>query len=587
MADSVDAQGAGGEGPNEPAEVALAPSDAAQARRRSRTLALWGVLAVIAVAAGAVVVGSAGDDDPPRLPIALGAGGDGAGRAESATASADMAMLAWITYVAGDDLPRLGDDGAAYKLSGEVTEDQVRELADRLGVDGDPTERDGVWQITGDGGFVEVYPGGGGQWWFSDVDPSAIGGGTSGSAGSAIACSSDEAECEDLKLREEAAAREAEASAGAATTLVEPCPPDADCDFPTPEPITPPEDLPSEAEARQIALDLFDGLGVDMDDAELTVDGPSDAWYVNVQPRIDGMLASGLYFYASVGSEGHITSAGGVLNTPERLGDYPVLDTHEAIDRLNEQQGAFMGGSGVGLAVDDGMCTAVPNEDGSVTEECAEVASEEPTTTVGAAGQSGCAVAVDEAGNTTEECSTDGVGVDCAAATDTTAVAAEAGEAVPTSVPLDAPVDPDTPVASDQPATSDVDPATDPATGCTPYYPPAEPTEVVLHEAEEILVLVGAFDESGDSYLVPGYRMEGDDGHVVEVAAVDDDSLLPPPIVIDEPQPGEPGTTDPGAARCAEIEPGPDGAVPEICLDPNSVPPAEPVEDLPAEGAVP
>ena len=54
-----------------------------------------------------------------------------------------------------------------------------------------------------------------------------------------------------------------------------------------------------------------------------------------------------------------------------------------------------------------------------------------------------------------------------------------------------------------------------------------EPQEVVLHEAERILVLIGANDGSGDAYLVPGYRMRGGDEWVVDVPAVDDESLLP------------------------------------------------------------
>ncbi len=63
---------------------------------------------------------------------------------------------------------------------------------------------------------------------------------------------------------------------------------------------------------------------------------------------------------------------------------------------------------------------------------------------------------------------------------------------------------------------------------CGPYpTEPMEPQEVVLHEAERILVLIGANDGSGDAYLVPGYRMRGGDEWVVDVPAVDDESLLP------------------------------------------------------------
>jgi hypothetical protein len=74
---------------------------------------------------------------------------------------------------------------------------------------------------------------------------------------------------------------------------------------------------------------------------------------------------------------------------------------------------------------------------------------------------------------------------------------------------------------------------------------PPEPTEVVLHGAERILVVLMASDGSTDRYAVPGYRMTGDDGAVVEVPSVDDDSLLPTTTVA---PPDDSTTTDGGPA---------------------------------------
>ena len=528
MTDSMD------DGELLPDDVAPVPAPEAT-RPRRRVLALWGVLAVLALGAGALAIRS-GDDDPPKLPVALGAAGGARSEAMGAPAAADMSMLAYVHYVAGDDLPLLGGDGPAYKLSGAVDEDRVRDLADALGLEGDVKKTEGGWVVDdGDGGHLEVYAGGGGSWWYTP-DFVSEGGGVAGSTGSSTGSAG--ATEEDLKRREEEAAAVAASEEPTTTVAVAPapdCPPDADCAYPEPEPFTPPADLPSKDEAQSIALDLFRSAGLDVDDAKVTVDGPYESWYVQVDPRVDGRLASGYAYTASIGSKGKITSAGGTLNAPERLGDYPVLDTRKAIDRLNTQYGGAER-----FAADDCIETSSNGD----TVRCSSAGAAAPT--------------------------------DLLCATPTTLADPAATEDVPPPTkPLD---DPDGSVSSGDPTVSSVPPE------CVPSEPP-EPVEVVLHEAEEILVMVSAFDESGDAYLVPGYRMTGDDDHLVEVAAVDDDSLLPEPEpVAPAPQPADdPGATEPGTGRCAPVEPGPDGAVPDICLDPQSTPPAEPTE-APAPG---
>lgn len=126
------------QGTNEGDELTLAPVNVIS---RKRPKALWGVLAAVAVAAGALAVTSGGGEDAaaPLLPIALGS--PGAGR--QAEAAADS-MLAWVTYVPGDDLPALGGEAPAYKLSGTVDEAQVRALADALGLDSNVEDRKSV-----------------------------------------------------------------------------------------------------------------------------------------------------------------------------------------------------------------------------------------------------------------------------------------------------------------------------------------------------------------------------------------------------------------------------------------------------------
>ena len=100
-----------------PSELTLEPATVVRTRRPR---ALWAVLAAVGLAAGALVVTSAGDDGTqrPGLPVALGSA---IGRPVEGAMAADS-MLAWITYVAGDDLPALGGEAPAYRLRGDVDE---------------------------------------------------------------------------------------------------------------------------------------------------------------------------------------------------------------------------------------------------------------------------------------------------------------------------------------------------------------------------------------------------------------------------------------------------------------------------------
>jgi hypothetical protein len=434
------------------------PEEPAPSPRRRPLLVLWGVLAVLAVAVGGIVVAGGGDDDPPKLAIALGAGGSLA-EADAATAGGASSMAAWVHYVAGADLPALGGTGPAFRLSGDVTLEGLREVAAVLGVDGHPVEEppgSGAWAVTGsDGSLLGAGPHGGGGWWYTSGSLTAAtrgdGGGTSASP------------------------------AG--------CAPDGACPepFPAPEPFVPPADLPTEQEARRIALDLFEHLGVDVAGAQVTVEGPGDAWYVSLEPPVEGLVVAGYAFHAAVGSKGEVVSAGGLLNRPTKLGDYPTVDTGAAVDRLNEQSSGFGDGREPGVAID--------------AAECATTGGAEPAPHPGSVSADG---------------------------------------------------------------------------GCAPAAP-AGPTEVVLHEAERILVVVPAFDDTSEGYLVPGYRFRGDEIGWVDVVAVDDDSLLPPPVEDQPlPEPGErpvdgPAAVD-GAPGCAPPSPGPDGAAPDICLDPGAPP---------------
>lgn len=489
--------------------------------KRPRRRALWGVLAVVAMVAGALAVTAGGDDEElPTLPVALGAASaerDSAAGTMAAPETADMRM-AWVTYVAGEGLPELGGEGPAYRLGGTVDEDRVRALAAALGLDGELRQEDGYWHLEGDDAVLEVYEGG--SWWFSiqryEIQPAEGGGGAPGcEPGPNVDCGIVEPDAADAPPTTIAGSS---AGAGASCTTAEaadgtkveecvatdePCPPDGDCPVPLPAPVepTPPADLPSEDDAREIALDLLRETGMDVDDAKVTVDGPYDAWYVNVEPTIDGLPVSGLFSSVSVGSKGAITNASGNLATAELIGDYPLIDTRAAIDRLNEQQGSW-------FAYGPDAPLGAPG-----------TASSRPAVAIAEdAAVGGCA----EQPDGSEACSFEDVGqpIDCVE-----------------PAPL--------PPEGDDVATTIV-------SDCS--YPEPEPIEITLHDAERVLVWLPSFDGSADSYLLSGYRFSGDDGAVVEVAAIADESLAPtttvPPTETTIP-PDEPTTADP-----SRLEPG-------------------------------
>ena len=542
------------QGTHEVDELTLPPATVISRRRPK---ALWGVLAAVAVAAGALAVTSAGNHSPtPLLPIALGGGG---GR-EAAPMAADSSFAAWVTYVAGDGLPALGGEAPAYRLAGNVDEAQVRALADALGVAGEVVQDGSSWRVSApSGGTLEVYEGAGASWWYSSMSPdepvpaSGASGGSGGSTGGGCDPIADcivplpaLVECPPEGASDCATGYECPPNAICAEPLPADPPVNGDCakanDPSCPDDTTipplPPVDLPSEDEARAIALDVLAATGVDTDDAIVTVDGPYDAWNVTVEPRLDG-APSGLLANVSVGSRGVITSAGGFLGTPERLGDYPILDTRAAILRLNEQMtdgGGYFGGVGIGRdAVSNDIAIAPADPRQAV---CAEAPD---ATTVP------CDDTIVSSPTTFPACKVQADGSEICEGITEPAVAYCPQLGAPVAEPL----------SDDQVIDC---PTIDPMPIPEPMPLPApEPMEVVLTGATPTLVLIPANDGSADAYLVPGYRFTGDNGEQVDAPAVADDALSGPattePPVTDtvtvEPPAPDPGT-DPSCETLVE-----------------------------------
>jgi hypothetical protein len=301
------------------------------------------------------------------------------------------------------------------------------------------------------------------------------------------------------------------------------------------EPPVRPDDLPSEDEARSIALDLLGATGVDTDDAEVTVEDGITEWFVTVEPRLGGLPAPGLSMYVGVGGEGEITMASGYLADADELGEYPLLDTTAALERLNEQYGGMMSAT----------ATLDPASAGDMA---ADAGAAEP--------------AVDPAVDPSASPATEPDVV----TTEPVPPPRDVGDDLPVlTVPPSTALPPDTIVPETTvPAPPPTDPGDEPTTtipgdpGVTPI--PAPP-EVAVTDAELVLLMEVAWDGSG-TYLVPGYRFTADDQSSPVVTAVVDDLVEPPPTDL----PGDPAVDDGSGDGDAPVSDAP-AEVPPVAPD--------------------
>ena len=142
------------------------------------------------------------------------------------------------------------------------------------------------------------------------------------------------------------------------------CPPAPACvePFPVPEPGQPvpepekpvrPADLPSEADARTLARDVFTRLGVGTDG--IVVDDGWMTWEARVEARVDGLPVIGMDTGVSIGPKGAIERAYGYLAVPDKIGDYPLVGADAGLRRLTDGfGGGFGGGPRPLVATDDG-----------------------------------------------------------------------------------------------------------------------------------------------------------------------------------------------------------------------------------------
>jgi hypothetical protein len=544
----------------------------------NQRIVLWGALGalVVAAAGGAVVMASGddgeGDGGPPRLPLAMASAGEEASADAAEPADAAAIGLAPTTYVAGDGLPALGGEAPAYRLPADASSERVSELAGALGLSGRPESTgDGSWALEDGDRRLDVY--GPANTWTSytlvgpdtavssgpgapapDTPPApdapvasddtgtggATGGGVSGSStGSGVrgrvAAPTTTIVCV-MAPCEPPVEDPVPDPAGPSTTVaaptepapptepgvpaeVPPCVPGPAVLCPAGAPILdePLPGLPTEEEATAIATELLDATGVDVAGARTTASGGIAEWFVEVEPTVGGLPAPGLASAVTVGVDGVVVSASGPVGPPTGLGDYALLTTAEAIDRLNEA--GSVSAAGAAGAAESGAATGSGADPATVAEPEPAVEEDAPTTGTsqprGKRHQGG--VPTTPPGGPPM--------------TPGTALPPDPTMADPDGPATDLPAAPTTEPATTVPGDPGA-PATEPAapsTGGDPGGPvePAPMPAIVLTEAELVLIAIPSWDDTG-SYLVPGYRFSDATGIHATVAAVVDEALLPP-----------------------------------------------------------
>lgn len=268
-----------------------------------------GAAAALGLAAGlvltAVVAGSGygGEDEPEPLPVLATSDSTAAGAQEEVASDAARSMAAGgVEYRYDGDLPELDDEASAWRLeTGDDAEQEIAELAERLGFDDEPTREDNegfaLWRATDGERVLEVYDQPGLPW--NMYDTSAQGGVSVGCA--APDCAPDMV-CTEV-CREELPER--------------------------------PADLPTEEEAEALARDL---LGDSVDDAAVRVDDGITSWFVSFDPVVGGLPTIGMASGVAVGDGGAIQNASGWLTDPTEGDRYPLIGADEALRRLEEQQ---------------------------------------------------------------------------------------------------------------------------------------------------------------------------------------------------------------------------------------------------------
>jgi hypothetical protein len=306
-----------------------------------------GLVVLGLVGVGLVSVGRDGSSGDALPPIDLsGAARNAAGGEASQDKRAATSMIAEPgiarynrpTFVVAGDLPALGGEAAVYRYPAGFapTPAQAAQLAAALGVtapvEAVPADQGGGWRagpIDGTGPSVQLGTDAMGSWWYG-------GGPIAGQGYGGCAVSSSGIVPPDQQVADGQGSTDAAARDDIAVTPVAPLDPRPPVDpMPPVECVTPPPpaNVPSADDALSLARKLFTDLGYDLGDWRLDVQGDEYGRTVSGQRMLDGLVVP-VGLYVSYGPDALVVGASGSLAEPERLGDYPLVDTSTALDRL-------------------------------------------------------------------------------------------------------------------------------------------------------------------------------------------------------------------------------------------------------------
>jgi hypothetical protein len=431
------------------------------------------VIAVTAVAIAAMLLVATGRSSGPAV-IRLGSAGTAAPMAEAATdaevTGLDMrAFPAEYRFVLADSARFPAGEELAWRLERPADlRAATSTLASRLGLAGqeitDPFG-DGSLQVGAvDGSGPTLWVGPAGDWSFSDQSWMP------------------EIRCADEPMLEEPDRPTSGEDLLAADPVVIDEP--AVIDEPSPcEPVSPPANLPDEAEARRAAETFFADLELAVTPRITEV--RADEWGAWVSATLPlGTMASDLTVSVGLGPDATVTSANGTLAQPVEVDRYPTIDAEAAVERLAAMH-TWQGGIH-DVDVDP------------------DVAVESPA-------------------------------IDTVEPAPGTADLTDPAEPAPESAPESAP-EPDT--AFEELATPDDE------VSILPVPEPVGEPEVLtatLVAAEPLAMLI--VDQDGISWLLPGVRFTDDEGGTWQVLTVADQYL--DEEAADEPASPEPGVPEP------------------------------------------
>jgi len=273
--------------------------EGARRRRKDMRLRLVGAIATAAVLL--VACGSSPSTATlQKLPVEASPTSAGATSAAGVDAGAPLpGSFGAIEYRLGGPLPPLPTHAPAYDLAAAPAQDDRHRIATALGVaDSDRHLFVGVGSRAGSWSFDATCAAP------SGVDISGTGGADQAAG---FACASPVMNSPSPG-----------SACGAGSTTV--CPPGT-----PPEPVRP-ADLPSKEAATARARALFHSLGVDVSADGLHVTDGITQWFVSADPGVGGLPTTGRTISATIGPNASILTAAGFLDTPEKLGDYPIVD---------------------------------------------------------------------------------------------------------------------------------------------------------------------------------------------------------------------------------------------------------------------